>query len=335
MGHRRPHGDHAARGSRRRGYAHRAAGRRSVPYPARLSNLAARQAQRGARSEDAGRPRLPARARARRRHPCRKLRTRCHSAARHRLRAAARSKPAAHLLLDHGVRARQPPFRAPRLRCTRGRAHRAALRATRLARGRHQSHGPAAGSICRARNPLGVGAGTAAPGAGIPRVALAEPRRVLRRHHRDQRGAPRARDHGPRAMGRDFPAAGRAGLRQRRVAARGEARSADVRQLDPRRARAQGSFPVRGRPLDPQLGAEPALYPHRIGRRDAERHTRSQGAERSGSFRHGPGGVAGHDALPADPRRGRPQVPRTGLGRRGRYRRHDHPGRASTGRGAL
>ena len=65
-----------------------------------------------------------------------------------------RDQPAAHLLLDHGIRSRQPPFGSPRLRCARGRAHRAALRAARLARGRDQPHGPATGSVRRARDPL-------------------------------------------------------------------------------------------------------------------------------------------------------------------------------------
>ena len=116
---------------------------------------------------------------------------------------------------------------------------------------------------------------------------------------------------------------GALGVRQRRVAARREARRADVRQLDPGQPLAQGPLPVRGRPLDPQLGAEPALHPDRRRRRDAERDPGSQGAERPGPLRHRPGGTAGDDALPADPRRGGRQVPGASLGRRRGRRRHD------------
>ena len=43
-------------------------------------------------------------------------------------------------LLHHGLRPRQQPLRAPRLRCTGGRTRRTAMGAARLARRRHQSH---------------------------------------------------------------------------------------------------------------------------------------------------------------------------------------------------
>ena len=113
---------------------------------------------------------------------------------------AAAAKPAAHLLLDHR-----------RMGAATAHSDRPGYDALVAARtGLHfEQRGWPEGAInhmgrrpdpfAELEIPLGVGAGPAAPGPGFPCVALAEPRRVLRRHARPS--APRCARARSRAAG--------------------------------------------------------------------------------------------------------------------------------------
>src|SRR5262249_33724897 len=79
-----------------------------------------------------------------------------------RRRDAARAKSAAHHLLHHRLRARQPPPGPPRLGRARRGADGPALGAARLAGGRDPPHGAAARSLPRSRDPPRGGPAAAA-----------------------------------------------------------------------------------------------------------------------------------------------------------------------------
>ena len=197
-----PMSDDAAGRSRRAGDEDRAPGRGSVPCPARLRGLEPRQAQRGSRSETACRTRSASSRSPACRRSRRELRPGRHGALGIDYETLAKANPRLIYCSITGLRPRQQPLGAPGLRCPGRGARRAALGAARLARGRDQPDGRARGPVRRRRDPDEWLQGAAAARAAVPGLVLAEPGRLLRRVHRHQRGAARARDHRTRPMGR-------------------------------------------------------------------------------------------------------------------------------------
>ena len=148
-----------------------------------------------------------------RRRARRERRTRRDETARHRLRDAfgARNPRLIYCSIT-GYGRDNRLLRPPGLRRARRRALGPAVGAARTPRRLGTAPVGQAAALSRPRGRAGTAPGRTARGTALPRLALPEPRRGLRRGDGDQRGAARARGDGARTMGRDLAAAGRARL---------------------------------------------------------------------------------------------------------------------------